>query len=114
MSLAFCVFHCTAPSAPPTGVSVNILSPYSIFISWEPPPSDAQNGKILHYTVRVMVGEDGIGASFWTTTELEMTLESLHPNYEYQISVAATTVAEGPYSPEVSVTMPEARKDTNM
>lgn len=112
MLLAFCI--CTAPSAPPTGVSVNIVSPYSISISWEPPPSDAQNGKILHYTVRVMTGEDGSSASFSTTTELEMTLESLHPNYEYQISVAATTVAEGPYSPEVSVTMPEARKDTNM
>ncbi|CAI8037191.1 Phosphatidylinositol phosphatase PTPRQ [Geodia barretti] len=97
-----------APSASPVGVSLSILSPYSLFISWEPPPNDARNGEILHYNVRVVAWIDTNSAALWTATELEMTLESLRPNFEYTISIAATTVAQGPYSPEISVTMPEA------
>ena len=101
-----------APSASPVGVSLSILSPYSLFITWELPPNDARNGEILHYNVRVVAWIDTNSAALWTTTELETTLERLRPNFEYTISIAATTVAQGPYSPEISVTMPEARKLT--
>ena len=96
------------------GVSTNVLSPHSIFISWGPPPNETQNGEILYYTVRVEAGTGTSNATLWTETDLEMILESLRPNFEYQISIAATTVAEGPFTPEVSVTMPEARKTSNM
>ena len=112
MCAIYVLLSIPAPSASPVGVSLSILSPYSLFISWEPPPNDARNGEILHYNVRVVAWIDTNSAALWTATELEMTLESLRPNFEYTISIAATTVAQGPYSPEISVTMPEARKLT--
>ena len=96
-----------APSSPPLGLSVDVLSPYSLMVSWSQPPIEERNGEIVHYTVTV---ETGANVTHWDTRDLEMILELLHPNYEYHISVAATTVAQGPYSPELSITMPEARK----
>ena len=43
-----------------------------------------------------------------TTTDLEITIESLRPSYEYSVTVAATTVADGPFSSEFIVPMPES------
>lgn len=98
-----------APSSPPDAVSVISLSPYSIQISWRPPPNETQNGDIVSYTVSIGTGAEN--ATLWTVSNgLQLIVDSLHPHYEYQVSVSATTVAEGPFSTEESITMPEARK----
>ena len=88
-------------------MSVTILSPYSLLVSWGPPPIEKQNGQIVFYTVSVM---SGVSTDFYEATEHQIELEDLHPYFEYDISVAATTVATGPFSSEISVNMPEARK----
>ena len=47
------------------------------------------NNKILHYQIL----EVATGAlTYWNASLLNFTVESLHPYYEYQVSVAAATV----------------------
>ena len=41
------------------------------------------------------------------STNTEITLQNLHPFYQYLCSVAAETVALGPSSPVLTIEMPE-------
>lgn len=42
-----------APSAPPTGVRVDALSPTSLSVMWDSPPSHTHHGDLLGYNVGV-------------------------------------------------------------
>lgn len=42
-----------APSAPPTGVRADALSPTSLRVMWDPPPTHAHHGDLLGYNVGV-------------------------------------------------------------
>ena len=83
------------------------LSPRSLFISWQAPPLDMRNGEITFYAINVVEVATGT-LTLWNTSDHFLTVEPLHPYYEYQVSVAAATVGLGPYSPERIVRMPEA------
>ena len=69
----------------------------SIYVSWNPPLFDQQNGLIRSYILNITEIETGV-----TTTHLvyttSITLYSLHPFYNYEITVSAVTVGSGPYS----------------
>ena len=68
----------------------------SIHLSWDPPPIDAQNGIIRHYSV-ITFAE----GSFFKTKKASGTtllLQDLHPFYSYHFTVCAVTVALGPCS----------------
>jgi len=41
------------------------------------------------------------------TAATSVTIPSLHPFYNYKCKVAAVTIGEGPYSVELTITMPE-------
>ena len=90
-----------APSGPPQGVSAIALGPRMIQINWSLPLPEEQNGIIRNYTVNITVAETGQYMQL-TTDNNTITAESLHPFYHYHYSVAAVTIASGPYT-EVNV-----------
>ena len=87
-------------------LSIIPLTARNLFVSWQAPPKEMQNGMIRYYTIQTL--EVATGAlTYWNASLLNFTVESLHPYYEYQVSVAAATVGLGPFSPEMIVIMPE-------
>ncbi len=84
---------------------MNAVNATSAMISWRPPHPEDQNGIIQSYTVRV-VGvhtDDDFTLSINST---EISVGSLHPFYSYEFTVAAVTIAQGPFSVSVTVAMP--------
>ena len=100
---------CLAPSGPPLGISAIALGPRVIQISWNQPLPEEENGFIRSYTVNVTVTETGQHMQF-TTNNTTITAEGLHPYFNYHISVAAVTIAIGPYSEIYSLQTPQDGK----
>ena len=87
-----------APTAPPLSVSRTGVTSTHVSLFWAPPPTDQQNGIIRQYIVAV-VGQGGRNFTV-ETTQPEVTVGGLHPFYTYSFSIAAVTIAPGPYSDE--------------
>ena len=78
-------------------------------LSWSAPPLRDQNGLIRHYRVRC-IHQGGGDFEILTDLSTERLIAGLHPFYNYTCSVAAVTVAPGPYSLTVLVTTLEDGK----
>ncbi|XP_053702998.1 roundabout homolog 3 isoform X2 [Synchiropus splendidus] len=100
------------PSAPPRSVTVATLklgNSSSVSVSWEPPPSDMQNGVIQEYRVWCLAnaGDNHSRYHINKTVEgdtLTTVLKGLMPGVLYQLEVAAVTAAGvGTRSQPVSV-----------
>ena len=68
-----------------------------IELAWSPPPTDTHNGEIVYYIIfyrELQTGQNTTVTSFNTV----IILGNLHPFYNYNITVAAHTVATGPSS----------------
>ena len=78
----------------------------TLLVSWMPPPFEHQNGIIREYRVNITEIETGVVYRL-VTAATSLTVLLLHPFYTYDCIVAAFTIAEGPYSVEVNITMPE-------
>ena len=102
----YLVLFIPAPSSFPQNVSIMLLSPTSLFISWSPPPLDTQNGIITEYRVNITELETGNEISFISFTT-SISVQFLHPYYTYFCIVSAVTIAEGPPSEAVVITTPE-------
>ena len=103
-SLLFCSI--AVPLGTPTNMSIQLLSSESLFVSWLPPPVEMQNGIIQSYSVSVQTTAVE-NATVLTSKWLNITIESLHPYYEYLVGVAAETVGIGPFS-YWTISMPES------
>lgn len=96
-------------SAPSSAPVINVgysIDSSTVAIQWTPPPSADHNGIIREYrvlTTNLKTMENQTN-SFSTTTGI---IGSLTPSFKYSFSVAAVTVAEGPYSSAINITMPE-------
>ncbi|KAG7224640.1 hypothetical protein INR49_011393 [Caranx melampygus] len=100
------------PSAPPRAVTVattKLGNSSSISISWEPPPSEMQNGIIQEYKVWC-VGSGGDNQTRYHINKtvdgdtLSTVLKGVMPGFLYQVEVAAVTSAGvGIHSQPVSV-----------
>lgn len=106
-----CPLSYAAPVSSPQNVSVDVISSVSISVTWQPPLEEDQNGIITSYTVRLydtvsgqttLYQTDGVRSQFFIST--------LHPYYEYDVSVAAETVEIGPFSAIQRVQTLEDRK----
>ena len=95
-----------APSGPPQGLSAVASGPRAIQISWSQPLSEEQNGIIQRYAVNITTAETGQQTQL-TTADTAITAENLHPYHNYRISVAAVTVATGPFSAVLSQQTPQ-------
>ncbi|GLD52218.1 roundabout homolog 3 [Lates japonicus] len=105
------------PSAPPRSVTVatvKLSNSSSISVSWEPPPSEMQNGVIQEYKVWC-VGSGGDNQTRYYINKtvdgntLSTVLKGLMPGILYQVEVAAVTSAGvGTRSQPVSVLISES------
>ena len=94
------------PSAAPENVLVVSVSSSSLTLSWDPLPTEEQNGIIRHYSVNIT--EEDTGMLLLKTTTIEsITLNNLHPYYTYSVQVSASTIDDGPSSLPVLVTTSE-------
>jgi len=97
----------TAPTGAPANLMITGTTTTSLSLSWGSPPTDQQNGAIRHYMVLIM---DVTNQTSWdirvngTTT----TITGLNPFFTYNCSVAAITVATGPASFSVVITLPQS------
>ena len=86
------------------------MSSTSIRISWEPPQADQQNGDISSYRLTVTEFETGAVFSLKTVpTDNLFVVNSLHPFYLYNCSIAAFTVGLGPRKYVSVRTLPEGK-----
>ena len=111
-ALLILAFVYLAPSGSPANVRQRALNSTAVLLSWIEPPYYQRNGIIRHYEVRVCQiepegqCEDHKAKAIGTSLEL-----SLHPHYRYSWTVAAYTVARGPYSQSLPpFQMPEDSK----
>lgn len=101
------------PSGPPEEVTVNVVNSTTIQAAWHPPIYDHQNGKILYYTVVLILSTGSHPTHSITTNSTKIQLPHLRPFSEYSFSVAASTgVGSGPFIEPVTINTPEAGKQT--
>ena len=98
----------TAPSSPPINLNVRQVTSISFILSWSAPPLREQNGLIRHYNVRCIHQEGDF--EILTDSLTARLITNLRPFYNYTCSVAAVTIAPGPYSSTVLVTTLEDGK----
>ena len=105
----------TAPSAPPTSVSVYALNRTAITVQWGPVDCIHRNGDITGYSVRH--GEVGSAEGERTVDEMVSgdfsggmyTISGLSPATPYTVEEAAETSAgPGPYSDPVNIETPDS------
>ena len=100
------------PSGQPQGIVGTVLSSTRLQISWSPPLTGERNGVIRMYKINISGAETGQTDYMYTSDNTTLkTLYSQHPYYHYDITVAAYTIGDGPFShPAVRVHMLEAGK----
>ena len=98
------------PTGPPQAVDVRSESSTILALSWQPPPTESQNGIIIFYTVNITEMETGIVLSYTVVNATTLSVPALHPFYNYTCIVAAVTVGVGPYSAPAVIQMPEDGK----
>uniref|UniRef100_A0A8C5N2K3 Roundabout, axon guidance receptor, homolog 3 (Drosophila) n=1 Tax=Gouania willdenowi TaxID=441366 RepID=A0A8C5N2K3_GOUWI len=89
------------PSAPPRAVTVatvKLSNSTSISVSWEPPPTDKQNGVIQEYRVWCIGGGADNHTRYYINrtvdgSTMSTLLKGLLPSIPYQVEVAAVTSA---------------------
>ena len=91
----------TAPSGPPRDLQVFATGSSMIFLTWDPPLFEQQNGIIRQYLITLMSGQTAITA---TSMNTNATISGLRPFTTYQCSVAAFTVSAGPATGTTPVT----------
>ena len=79
-------------------------------VAWIPPLEEDQNGIVRSYTVNVT--ELNTGSQFQRIVMgTDILLDQLHPYYVYQVTVAAFTIGNGPFSAPVSnITHPAGKE----
>ena len=103
--MTFSIFI-AVPTDAPQDVVLTAINSRTLHISWTPPPIEHQNGIIREYRVNITERETGM-VFHLITAATAVTVPSLHPFYNYKCTIAAVTIGEGPYSVELTITMPE-------
>lgn len=105
VTFSFCSFSLnnefyTVPGAPPRNVTGQAVSPTSILVSWEPPPADRSNGRIVYYKLfAVESGRSDSEASVIKLNKTSIVMDELKKWTQYRIWVlAGTSVGDGPPS----------------
>ncbi|XP_068126617.1 roundabout homolog 2 isoform X14 [Hyperolius riggenbachi] len=86
-----------APSAPPQSVTVQTVgsnNSTSISVSWDPPPSDHQNGIIQDYRIWCLGNETRFHINKTVDAAIRsVVIGGLYPGIQYRVEVAASTSA---------------------
>ena len=95
------------PTSAPQNVNVTTIGSSVVRVTWEPPVFDTQNGLIRFYVLRITEIETETQLSITVTDTLQTNVSDLHPVYNYELQVAATTVDTGPFSEPITWQLPE-------
>lgn len=91
----------SVPGAPPSNVTAVATSPTTIFVRWQPPPTERHNGRIIYYKIYYIENDDrpdNLADSVKLNTT-EFVIDELRRFSEYKIWVlAGTSVGDGPKS----------------
>ena len=79
----------------------------TLVIRWQPPLDIHRNGVIRRYIINITELETSSLLPY-ITTNLSITITSLHPFYQYSYIVSTETIGLGPYSDTRIIHMPEA------
>ena len=103
MQITLCTSpYCTDPTAPPSNLTISEVGSTYVELRWNAPHSSEHNGIIRFYTVIVSEVETNRSFSL-NSISTQTTVTNLHPFYLYNFTVAAVTVASGPYSVQQSI-----------
>ena len=108
-------YYSLAPGTPPQNFTVEVLSSTDVFLRWSSPRIDQRNGVIRNYNIRQYETITGIVTNYTQGGDhTELIIGSLHAHYQYQFTIAAETVQQGPFSTPVTVITLEAGEHTLM
>ncbi|XP_065905888.1 receptor-type tyrosine-protein phosphatase F-like isoform X2 [Dysidea avara] len=93
------------PSSPPT-LNVSSVSSHVIQVKWESPPKESLNGKLNSFIIQWR-SQDDVYNKTVSSEDRSHNITGLTPYTEYNISIAAMTVAPGPFSDETMFKTPE-------
>ena len=100
-------FFLSVPTGPPQQVTAQPSDATTLVIQWQPPRDVHRNGVITRYIVNITELETTSPLQY-ITTNLSITVTSLHPFYRYSYIVSSETIGLGPYSDTRIIHMPEA------
>ena len=100
------LFYYPAPTAPPSTPLLTDLTSQSFSLEWRPPPFEQINGVIRHYTLSIVEMETRQEFEIMTNIS-RVTVDSLHPFYNYLCKVRAETTEPGPFSGVISILLLE-------
>ena len=83
-----------------------------MWVTWDPPLPDMQNGVIVDYILVVtrLNTDEEYEPHSGENTANALTVQGLHPFYTYAYSIAAVTIGIGPSSAAVALLMPQDGK----
>lgn len=92
------LLHRLVPSGPVVNLTIEVTSSTSLFLRWEPPELEDQNGIIIGYVVNVTAVETGMTFQL-SSSDSSLMATGLRPFTTYICRIAAiTAVGVGPYS----------------
>ena len=91
-----------APLAPPMSLSLASKTSTSLSLEWLTPNETLINGIIRSYLINVTEVKTSTVFEYETTLK-SIIINGLHPFYNYECSVAAFTVATGPFTVPLKV-----------
>ena len=93
------------PTAPPENFTLRVLGPRAVLVSWRPPAFEEQNGVIITYSIVFVEVTSNTTLMYQQEGNYtELTVDELHPYYEYNCSMfAATQIGNGPFTDSVTI-----------
>ena len=89
------------PSTSPDNLTVDEIGPNHVELSWVEPNADEHNGIIRFYLLSIIEEETFTNFTL-TSINTRVLVTNLHPFYTYNVTVAAVTTSQGPFSEHIT------------
>ena len=86
------------PSLPPTMVELTSVDAFQIHVTWNPPPEKSLHGILRNFAIEWRVSGEIVSSMNLSADQNSHRLTNLKPFTEYDVRIAAVTVARGPFS----------------
>lgn len=86
------------PSLPPTMVELTSVNAFVIDVTWNPPPEESLHGNLQNFAIEWRASGENVSNTTLSADQNSHQLTNLKPFTEYDVRIAAVTVARGPFS----------------
>ena len=86
------------PSLPPTMVELTSVDAFQIHVTWNPPSEKSLRGILRNFAIEWRVSGENVSSMNLSADQNSHQLTNLKPFTEYDVRIAAVTVARGPFS----------------